>query len=77
MSRSRSRVDRLERDAGVGHEEVWVLDRTDRRKSSGMCQRVPVTKYGELLTEAEFDALPPNPRRLLIELVDADVEVES
>ena len=74
MTRSRSRVERLERAAGAGQEEVWVLDRTDRRESSGMCQRVPVHKYGELLTEAEFDALPDDRPRVLIVLVDAEDE---
>ena len=66
-ARIRPRVERLERD--VGHEEVWVLDRSERRRPDEppTYQRVPVDLYREegLSTEA-FEQLPPNPRRILV-----------
>ncbi len=63
---TRAKVERFERT--VGHPETWVLDLSERRDPGepAFCERVPVTKHGERLTRAEFDALPPNPRRVLV-----------
>jgi hypothetical protein len=64
VSRLRARVDRLAEH--VGDPEIWYVDLTS--DGDGLA-------YGPgdlTLTRAELARLPANPRRTIIELVDAD-----
>lgn len=66
MTRLRSRLERLTaRRAPRG--EIWWCDLTTL--GDGLCRPVGATEPA--LTPAEYDALPDDRRRALIELVDA------